>query len=63
MQFIENVGGEENDDDDDLSESESDAVSVSSKHKKSNSLNKKKSIERLNKSPTNKMGAGAVPEN
>lgn len=62
MQFIENAGGEENDDDD-PSEYESDAVSVSSKHKKSNSLNKKKSIERLNKSPTNKMGAGAVPEN
>ena len=62
MQFIENAGGEENDDDD-PSESESDAVSISSKHKKNNSLNKKKSIDRLHRSPTNKMGAGAVPEN
>ena len=61
MQFIENAGGQDNDDD--HSESESDAVSVSSKHKKGNSLNKKKSIDRLHRSPTNKMGAGAVPEN
>ncbi|MFN9972754.1 MAG: ClpP family protease, partial [Phycisphaerae bacterium] len=48
MQFIENVGCEDNDDD--HSESESDAVSVSSKHKKSNTLDKKKSMDRLHRS-------------
>lgn len=57
MQFIENAEGQEKDDDD--SESESDAVSVSSKHKKRDTLNNKKSMDRLQRSPTNKMGAGA----
>ena len=60
MQFIENAGGEDNDDD--HSESDSDAVSVSSKHKKSSTFDKKKSMDRLHRSPTHKIGA-ATAEN